>query len=217
MDKVLAFSNKVEGRDKTMKMIQYGCRFLKAQDLDKSAMERVQGLFNASKDARKMFRLVKSVHEVDKIMNILVDLKGDLPYKTLEVLSRAAYFVYWILDNLVILSAVKLLRAEVKPLTKASSFAWFLGIFLGLVNQLRELGKNIAQESKASDTEHIKNIKTKRNALIIGIIKNCGDFIPAANGSEVALKVFGRQFNESLAGLGGFVSASLSAWQAWPA
>ena len=104
MNKVLAFSNKTEGRDKVMKMLQYGCRYLKTVVSNPQTLARINGLFNTSKDARKMFRLLKSIHEVDKILNLLGDLQADLPQKTLEVLSRSFFFVYWILDNLAILS-----------------------------------------------------------------------------------------------------------------
>jgi hypothetical protein len=53
----------LEGRDKFCKAIQYACRFLKyqyAQKGDKVMEKKVDALFGAMRDARKLFRLFKT-------------------------------------------------------------------------------------------------------------------------------------------------------------
>lgn len=199
-----------------MKMFQYGCRYLKTIVSNPQTLARINGLFNTSKDARKMFRLLKSIHEVDKILSLLGDLQADLPQKTLEVLSRSFFFVYWILDNLVILSQIKFIRYETKPIAKASSTAWFFGILLGLISQVRQLVVLYTDMAKCSDSTKLKNLEIKKSNLTMNLVKSLGDIMPAANGSEIAKKVLGRQFPEGMAAIGGFVSATLSVYAAWP-
>ena len=70
--------------------------------------------------------------------------------------------------------------------------------------------------AKCSDNTKLKNLESKRSTLTLNIVKSLGDIMPAANGSEIALKIFGRQFPEGLAAIGGFVSATLSVHAAWP-
>lgn len=54
----------VEGRDKFCKAIQYACRFLKHEagiNGDKEREKKYDALFGAMRDARKLFRLFKSL------------------------------------------------------------------------------------------------------------------------------------------------------------
>ena len=55
--------------------------------------------------ARKLFRLFKSLNEYDTIRKYMSDpTKNALP-----ILARAAFFFYWLFDNLVVLIKIKFL------------------------------------------------------------------------------------------------------------
>lgn len=73
MDQTISFLNQSEGRDKFCKCIQYGSRLImhsqKGKD-DKLAL-RFKGLFEGMRDARKLFRLFKSLMEYQKIQALL--------------------------------------------------------------------------------------------------------------------------------------------------
>ena len=121
MDKLVALSNKTEGRDKFCKILQYGCRLLKALTSDKKLQERLNGLFVATRDARKAFRLGKFLNELLAISKVLSDISIDLPEMILQILSKSSMFIYFVYDNLAFLSSIKFLKFNAATLSKKSN------------------------------------------------------------------------------------------------
>ena len=63
-------------------------------------------LFNKKagmKDARKLFRLFKTINECHKIIELLKKKDDDDLNKILVILQRAFFGLFWFFDNLVIL------------------------------------------------------------------------------------------------------------------
>jgi hypothetical protein len=61
------------------------------------------------RDARKLFRLFKTINEYKKIQE-LIKKNPDMDINTiLAVLTRAFFGIYWIYDNLNILSKLKII------------------------------------------------------------------------------------------------------------
>lgn len=101
----------LEGRDKFCKGIQYACRFLKfryEQRGQKEIAQKVGALFGAMRDARKLFRLFKSLNEYKKLMDLLKKDQS-LEDLILSIITRIGFLLYWIFDNLAILSKIKIL------------------------------------------------------------------------------------------------------------
>lgn len=226
MDKLINFSNKTEGRDKFCKVLQYGSRLLKALLSHPGTKERLQGLFVASRDARKMFRLWKSVHEYDSMVKILQNAGLDNPQRTLQFLSRLSFFFYWLFDNLAILSSIKFIKRDSQKMTKSAMTCWFIALVFTLMNLLRNLFINLAKDAKlkrpSPDTNTLAVKQTSdalrgaRNQIFINLVKTVGDMIPAAAGAQVPLMLIGKNFSEKWIGLGGLISALISCYQAWP-
>ncbi|CAG9310416.1 unnamed protein product [Blepharisma stoltei] len=226
MDKLIVFSNKTEGRDKFCKVLQYGSRMLKALLSNPVTKERLNGLFTASRDARKMFRLWKSVHEYDAMVKLLQNVGIDNPQRALQFLSRLAFFFYWLFDNLAILSAIKFIKRDTQKLTKSAMTCWFIALIFTLINLLRNLVINLSKDAKLkrpstdsnaqSTKQTLDALKGARTQIYINLVKTLGDMIPAAGGAQIALKIFGKNFSEKWIGLGGLVSALISCYQAWP-
>jgi hypothetical protein len=63
----------------------------------------------AMRDARKLFRLFKTVNEYKKIEDLLKKNPEMSFANALAVLTRAFFGVYWIYDNLNILSKLKII------------------------------------------------------------------------------------------------------------
>jgi hypothetical protein len=61
------------------------------------------------RDARKLFRLFKSLVEYQKIQQLL-KVKGPQHKQILNVLARLGFFFYWVFDNIQILAKVKFLE-----------------------------------------------------------------------------------------------------------
>lgn len=60
------------------------------------------------RDARKLFRLFKSINEAKKIKELLA-LPRDVD-NVLNIAIRAFFLLYWLFDNLNILSKIKIIE-----------------------------------------------------------------------------------------------------------
>ena len=225
VDKLVAFSNKTEGRDKFCKVLQYGSRMLKALSSDPKLIEKLNGVFMASRDARKMFRLWKFVHEYQTIMKAVSDIGIDLPEMILQVLTRSTFFVYWIFDNLQFLSSIKFLKFDPVALGKKSNTAWFIGVALSLISLVRNLSLNYTKEAKIKHSadpslqttkQSLDLLQKKRKELLINLVKNLGDLIPSAAFAEVPNKLLNKKIPEAWIGFGGLLAGLIAFYQAWP-
>jgi hypothetical protein len=150
-----------EGRDKFCKAIQYACRFLKfhyEQRGDLKTSKKLDALFGmylsygigAMRDARKLFRLFKTVNEYKKIEDLLKKNPEMSFANILAILTRAFFGVYWVYDNLNILSKLKIIEKDSKKFAKTGAFFWLLALLTNLIAVVREI---IINEKKL---EHIK-------------------------------------------------------------
>ena len=97
LDRTISWLNKTEGRDKFCKVIQYASRMMKHKAVaegNKEAALRFDGLFVGMRNARKLFRLFKSINEYQKLVDIL-GKKGNTLDKVLNILSRVFFLLYW--------------------------------------------------------------------------------------------------------------------------
>lgn len=91
------------------------------------------------RDARKLFRLFKTVNEYKKIEDIIIkNPELNLP-NILAIMTRAFFGVYWIFDNLNILSRLKIIEKDPKPYAKKGAFFWLLALITNLVIVIREI------------------------------------------------------------------------------
>ena len=85
------------------------------------------------RDARKLFRLFKSLMEYQKICQFQ---KMKLPphKKTLNILSRLGFLLYWVFDNIQILTKVKYLQnVDQAKAAKRACFFWLLGLLFSVL------------------------------------------------------------------------------------
>lgn len=170
------------------------------------------------KNARKLFRLFKTLNEYQKLMEILN--KGELDQiAALNAGSRIAFGLYWIFDNLAVLSAVKFLGLDAKQMNKYGAFWWFIGLILGQAVALLTLADLAAEESALSKKERnddtkkqLKAIQAKKFVQYLNVIKQLGDMVTSSQGIELPAK-FGFNFNDGHVGMGGFVSAVITMYQ----
>ncbi len=91
------------------------------------------------RDARKLFRLFKTVNEYKKIEDMLKK-NPDLSFpNVLAILTRAFFGVYWVYDNLNILSKLKIIEKDSKPFAKTGAFFWLLALLTNLISVVREI------------------------------------------------------------------------------
>lgn len=170
------------------------------------------------KTARKLFRLFKSLNEYHKVME-LASKKDLTQVDMLNIAARIAFLLYWIFDNLSILSSVKFLNLDAKQMNKYGSFWWFVALVIGQITciiTLSDLSKKEAQLRAKEKSEETKKelaaIQAKKFVEYLNIIKQAGDMITSSQAIELPAK-FGFNFHEGHIGVGGFVSAVLTMYQ----
>jgi hypothetical protein len=218
MDKIIAFSNKTEARDQFTKSIQYISKLLAwcFIDIDKLYQKRFTDLFSKiftltidmTQDARKFFRLFKSLQELKNINDKIKDLlwkKDKIPI-LLEIISRLGFLVKWVFDNLYILAMINLIQSNggTSKFAYYSNVGFLFGLLWGIVKNLYEILNTLG---KRDLKECLRNL--------IELVGKLGDLIPASNGVGLSKRLLGYQFNDGLVGLGGAVSALASMWSLW--
>lgn len=167
-----------------------------------------------SRDSRKIFRLFKSINELQQLN---IKLTKDLvrqPNKTpvyFDILSRIGFFFYWIFDNIQILASIKFIKADPSYYLKLASWGWFVGIIFGIAKHLYDLiDLMMRKQSKSVDEAELKRIDQQILRTIIDIIGKLGDLVTASNGIGLPQKLFGKGFSDGTIGIAGFVAALVS-------
>ena len=83
------------------------------------------------KDARKIFRLFKSIIEYQKLVDILLDDEDNL-LKIFRVLGQVFFFFYWFFDNISIVYKIKLFKGDFKKYNKVASIFWLLSLVISI-------------------------------------------------------------------------------------
>ena len=203
------------------KAIQYSARFLMHHTKsDQETSARFRSMFVNMKDARKLFRLFKGINEIQKVKNLLVKTPAGMDEfdLLLALATRIGFFGYWLFDNLLILSKVKMINKKPKSFLKPAMFCWWLANTFNILAALKKL-RSIKRELKAKLNlirkdpskeevfrDRIKALKTQRNAKIRALFKSCGDFVTSANGWGLVNKL-GLKVNDGQIGVCGLVSS----------
>ena len=153
-------------------------------------------------------------------------MKGDMTIDNiLNILVRLFFGVYWIFDNLNILSKIKILSYDSKKMGKMGATFWLLALLTNLVLLIKQFIANaekIGSMSKYGSTsenevkeksKELKGLLAKKKGIVMNIVKVAGDIIPSGQASEVLPNVLGINANDSWCGMGGLVSALLSSYQ----
>lgn len=77
--------------------------------------KKLDALFCNMRDARKLFRLFKSLKEYGKLLELIAK-KDTMAFQDfiLNALTRIFFLLYWLFDNLNILSKLGLLKMDAK-------------------------------------------------------------------------------------------------------
>lgn len=178
------------------------------------------------RDARKLFRLFKSINEYQKITQLLNKIEEDEFAFYFNILNRLGFLGYWFFDNLQILSKVNFLKLDPKKNAKIGAIFWFFALIFALVLEVRNLIRvshqqiqlekdlaNCKEEELDVTKNRLKALKQKKKGIVLNIIKFLGDLIPASQGSEIAPNLLKINFNDGWVGIGGLISALITSYQ----
>jgi peroxin-11B len=228
MEKIIAFSNKTEARDKFTKAIQYSAKILawSLLNVDKSYYKRFNDLYLMARDSRKIFRLFKSVQEIKTINDKMKDLlwKSEKFPTLCEICSRIGFLIYWVSDNFFILSSVKMLNVgDMYNFSYIAHLGWLIGILWALVKNLYELiilltNKESEKPEREGEGGNINSQNIRKREILmnlIGIIGKLGDLLPASSGVNIPERFLGYHLSDGVIGIGGLISAIVAMWGLW--
>ena len=148
----------------------------------------------------------------------------------LPILARAAFFFYWLFDNLAVLIKIKFIQNwDLKAMSRRAAKFWLLGIWLTILIALMDLAKVAKEEaqlliqkakSKNSSTSvddqqfraEFAKLNAARKTQYQNVIKNLGDSITASQALGYPSRFLGVNFNDGLVGVGGFTSAFITCY-----
>lgn len=227
MEKLIHFSKQAESRDKFFRVLQYASRLAQETVEDPGLYDRFNGLFTGIREARKLFRLAKSIHELQPILTAYYDESIEKETRIYLILSRLSYCCYWLFDNIQVLCSVKFMRLKRKVFYKSfklAKIAWVAGILFTLATLTKRLNRNYALERKNSAStqgspqakRHIQeSIKSERVVILMDFVKNIGDLLPATNGAGLIQYILRGSISDLWIGLGGLISSLISCYQIW--
>lgn len=111
------------------------------------------------------------------------------------LLSRAFLALYWLFDNIQIVTQLKIFDGDQEKWGKRGMFAWWLSLICNLVQFVRSYTQADAQlkyyikigrqneEKKQAFAEQYKTAKKQKFDALLNIVKTIGDLFPATKGS----------------------------------
>ena len=105
------------------------------------------------RDARKLFRLFKTVNEAKKIKDLWRQERTS--DNVLNLLVRGFFGLYWIFDNLNILSKIKILNYDNKQMAKIGATFWLLALLTNLLLLLKNLKDLLPRTASSKRTSSL--------------------------------------------------------------
>ena len=104
------------------------------------------------RDARKLFRLFKTVNEAKKMKDLWREERTT--ENVLNLLIRGFFGLYWVFDNLNILSKIKILSYDNKQMGKVGATFWLLALLTNLILLLSQLSANLQKDKRLKTYLH---------------------------------------------------------------
>jgi len=109
-------------------------------------------------NARKLFRLFKSLLEYKKINTILGKADSMQVHKLiLALIPRIAFFIFWLFDHLLILTKIKVLNGwDLKWITYRWALCWTIANWVSVIGAIVELCELNKEEAKLAATKRVQ-------------------------------------------------------------
>ena len=173
------------------------------------------------RDARSVFRLSKSIFEVKRI-KLIAEKTNDLFGKVVNIISRAFYMVFWLLDNIyIVMKMLKVSTGEQRLLVKTVSRRFqIVGQLLFLIYCVKTLRRTYTDESDLKVAalnkmtvkyfcESLEVIYRLRRDYLLNIVRAFCDFVICVNENQIPKRLFGIGLNEGVQGVLGMASAGV--------
>eukprot|EP00924_Labyrinthula_sp_SR-Ha-C_P006513 maker-scaffold_38-snap-gene-0.41-mRNA-1 protein AED:0.00 eAED:0.00 QI:143/1/1/1/1/1/2/90/224 len=201
----IKYLQKLKGRDKAMRFIQYFSRFLYFH----SGNKQLQSFYKAIGLHRKAFKLGTFMDEYIKFKEALS--QKDSLKKNLTLLLRAFMAVFVVHDNLVWFLSVKAIQGDKDGIKKKSYYFRFIAAVLNFTLVAMNFQETEVKLQNSSQAD-LPKLKEKQGSNVIGLVKNGCDLLTYGTNTKwfpfLAL-------NDGQMGIFGAISAIAGGFPIW--
>jgi hypothetical protein len=174
--------------------------------------------------ARKIFKLFKFINEIPRLIYLIETPMNNFT-KNFNFLTRFFHALFYILENLTILTQLKFLDTNFRTnIEIAMSLCWILGLNFHISYYTWILKKtyNDEEDLKIIETDKykvvdvydkLKTLSSIRFFLLLGLLRNFGDLLMSCYDLKLFRNFLGTKTMRLIVGLFGFLSANISLYQ----
>eukprot|EP01119_Soliformovum_irregulare_P005889 TRINITY_DN17631_c0_g1_i1.p1 TRINITY_DN17631_c0_g1~~TRINITY_DN17631_c0_g1_i1.p1 ORF type:complete len:229 (-),score=67.17 TRINITY_DN17631_c0_g1_i1:250-936(-) len=210
--KVIKFLETHNGRDKLVRLMQYGSRFL-AWFLLQSQPENAKKLSvleNHSSLARKVFRLFKSLSYIQNAFKTLNEQKDAVLVFTtvIQGIALAAWLLY---DHLIWAGKLGLTKVDLKGPARRANIFWLIAMVMGIIKSahLIQRSEKLLKFNKNAD---VKALKKEQSEATLEMTRNILDLPIPLYGLSTT---FQSQVPTGFVGLCGTITSLIGLKQVW--
>ncbi|XP_076236498.1 peroxisomal biogenesis factor 11ab [Calliopsis andreniformis] len=214
MDIIIKLNEQTAGRDRIVRLLQYGSRayWYYAQNIRtvQHSAEILRSLEYTFSSFRKLLRLgrcLDSLYSALKMMNY-----PDLTVRVTLTLSKIANALFLLADHIIWIGRVGLFRVNIEKWSKVANKYWLMTIILNLTRDVYEISKILEQEGK-NVLKKTPNLSCNiRSHMILSHLRNHKEIVmdTVKNGCDlfIPLTALGfTKFNPGTIGLFGVISS----------
>lgn len=174
--------------------------------------------------SRKIFKLFKFINEIPRLI-FLIETPMNNFTKNFNFLVRFFHLLFYVLENLTILTSLKFLDTNFRTHIEISmSLCWILGINFHMSYYAWVLKKTYNDEEDLRqldiEKEYVKDVYGKlanlskiRFFLLLGLVRYFGDLLMSCYDLKLFSNFLGTKTMRFVVGLFGFLSANISLYQ----
>jgi len=213
-NKLLKFLDGHNGRDKIVRLLQYGGRFLAWWLLINSKPDQAKKfatLEETSSLARKVFRLAKSLSYIQTAIKSFNE-ESDSVVQLTTVVQNASLAVWLFFDHIIWAAKVSLIKADIPAHAKKANIAWLIAMICGIIKSAYLIQQTQQLVSTSPKAETVQSLRKVQADYLLELIRNVFDLtIPSTSLS----KRISSTIPTGIVGLCGTVSSIIGIYQVW--
>ncbi|KAL0117281.1 hypothetical protein PUN28_010258 [Cardiocondyla obscurior] len=181
MDIIVKLNEQTAGRDKIIRLLQYGSRaywyYAQNANSTKYSAEILRSLEFTFSSFRKLLRFGRCLDSLYSALKI--SKYPDLTVRITLITAKITNALYLLADHLIWIGRVGILRVNLEKWNKAANKYWLLTIIMGLTRDIYEIVKILKYEKIAFKQWHILSCLKDHREVTMDTFKNgCDLFIP---------------------------------------
>ncbi|XP_017891446.1 peroxisomal membrane protein 11B [Ceratina calcarata] len=188
MDIIVKLNEQSAGRDKIIRLLQYGSRayWYYAQNIHctQHSAEVLRSLEYTFSSFRKLLRLGRCL---DSLYSALKVMKyPDVVIKITLAISKIAHALFLLADHIIWIGRVGLYRVNIEKWSKVANKYWLMSVIMNLIRDIYEITKILEHHNKTQKLfprilkqyELLYNLRDHKDIVLDTIRNGCDLFIP---------------------------------------